>query len=156
MERRITVDFFHDVVCCWCFNISSRLRTLAKELDLEVHHHTFVLQASEQEMQARWGSPEKARDTILRHWAVCREVSDQPDLIDIDAMRVASFSYPHGMMAALACKAAERLGGQAAHWNIFDRLQRAHISQARNVLDREVLTEAAADVGLDVNIFENS
>jgi len=41
----LTIDFFHDVVCCWCFNISSRLRRLASdaEFDLDIHHRTFVL-----------------------------------------------------------------------------------------------------------------
>ena len=32
----LTLDFFHDVVCCWCFNISSRMRKLADELDLDI------------------------------------------------------------------------------------------------------------------------
>ena len=30
----LTIDFFHDVVCCWCFNISSRLRDLAAEFEV--------------------------------------------------------------------------------------------------------------------------
>lgn len=68
----LTVDFFHDVVCCWCFNISSRMRALATEFDLDIRHRTFVLQASRSEMSTRWGTPEDARETILGHWAVCR------------------------------------------------------------------------------------
>ena len=128
----LTVDFFHDVVCCWCFNISSRMRALAAEFDLDIRHRTFVLQASPAEMAARWGTPEDARETILGHWAVCRQVSDRPDLVDIDAMRAAPFDYPHGLTAALGCKTAERLGGHAAHWDMFDRLQRAHLTEARN------------------------
>ena len=76
----LTVDFFHDVVCCWCFNISSRMRALAAEFDLDIRHRTFVLQASRAEMAARWGTPEDARETILGHWAVCRQVSDRPEL----------------------------------------------------------------------------
>ncbi|NHF72044.1 DsbA family protein [Paracoccus xiamenensis] len=38
------LDFFHDVVCCWCYNISSRLRRLSSEFDLDIRHRTFVLQ----------------------------------------------------------------------------------------------------------------
>ena len=41
----LTIDFFHDVVCCWCFNISSRMRGLSDEFDLNIRHRTFVLQA---------------------------------------------------------------------------------------------------------------
>ncbi|TLP44211.1 disulfide bond formation protein DsbA [Cohaesibacter sp. CAU 1516] len=153
MTSSLTIDFFHDVVCCWCFNISSRMRSLAAEFDLTVQHKTFVLQASRAEMAQRWGSPEKARETILGHWSVCRNVSDQPDQVDIEAMRSAPFDYPHGMTAALGCKAAERLGGQTAHWDMFDRLQRAHLSEARNIADPDTVIQAARTLELDIPAF---
>ena len=149
----LTVDFFHDTVCCWCFNISSRMRGLAEEFDLDMRHRTFVLQASRAEMAARWGTPEQARETILGHWQACREVSDRPMLVDIDAMRAAPFDYPHGMTAALGCKAAERIGGQAAHWDMFDHLQRAHLSEARNIADPKTILAVARDLGLEGDAF---
>ena len=152
----LTLGFFHDTVCCWCFNVSSRLRRLADELPLDIRHHSVVLQASRDEMRARWGSPAAARETILGHWEVCRRVSDRPELIDIDAMARAGFDYPHGHTAALACKAAEALGGQAAHWDMFDRIQRAHLGEARNIADPAVLTELAAEVGLPAVGFARS
>ncbi len=145
----LRIDFFHDVVCCWSFNISSRLRLLAGEMQLDIHHRTFVLQASRAEMAARWGSPAAARMTILGHWAVCRQASDRPELIDIDAMERADFDYPHGYLAALACKAAERLAGQDAHWAMFDQLQRAHITYAQNIADPEVIRQVAHSLGFD-------
>jgi predicted DsbA family dithiol-disulfide isomerase len=52
----VTFDFFHKMVCCWCFNISSRMRALVAEFDLDIRHRTFVLQASPAEMAARWGA----------------------------------------------------------------------------------------------------
>lgn len=149
----LTVEFYHDVVCCWCFNISSRLRVLATEFDLKVVHRTFVLQASRAEMAARWGTPDQARETILGHWSVCRQVSDRPELVDIDAMRTAKFDYPHGLTAAIGCKAAERLGGQPAHWDMFDRLQLAHLSEARNVVDTDVVFSVADELGYDARLF---
>ena len=152
----LTIDFFHDVVCCWCFNISSRMRDLADEFDLDIRHRTFVLQASRAEMASRWGTPEDARNTILGHWAVCRQASDRPELVDIDAMRAARFDYPHGMIAALGCKAAERIGGQAAHWDTLDRLQRAHLSEARNVADRMTVLAVAQDLGLEAAAFASA
>ncbi|MFC4227276.1 DsbA family oxidoreductase [Hoeflea alexandrii] len=153
MMATLTIDFFHDVVCCWCFNISSRMRSLAREFDLDIRHRSFVLQASRKEMAARWGTPAEARETILGHWSVCRDVSDRPDLIDVEAMRLARFDYPHGFEAALACKAAEAIGGQAAHWDLFDRIQLAHLAEARDIADRQVLAEAARDIGLDAAAF---
>lgn len=149
----LTIDFFHDVVCCWCFNISSRMRELAAEFDLDIRHRTFVLQADRAEMAARWGTPKDARETILGHWAVCREVSDRPGLIDIAAMRAAPFDYPHGMIAALGCKAAERLAGQTAHWDMFDRLQRAHLTEARDVASPETVLAVARDLGFGAAAF---
>lgn len=149
----LTIDFFHDAVCCWCFNISSRMRDLAAEFDLDIRHRTFVLQASSAEMAARWGTPDDARQTILGHWAACRAASDRPERVDIDAMRAAGFDYPHGMTAALGCKAAERLGGQAAHWDMFDRLQQAHLSQARNIADPGTVLQAARELGFETGAF---
>ena len=149
----LSIDFFHDVVCCWCFNISSRMRDLAGEFDLDIRHRTFVLQASRAEMAARWGGPEQARDTILGHWSVCRQVSDRPELVDIDAMRAVPFDYPHGMTAALACKAAELVGGQSAHWDMFDRLQRAHLTEARNIAVPETVLQVARDLGFEAAAF---
>ncbi len=149
----LTIDFFHDVVCCWCFNISSRMRKLASECDLDIRHRTFVLQADQIEMAARWGSPDDARKTILDHWSACRDVSDQPDLIDIEAMRAARFDYPHGMTAALGCKAAERLAGQNAHWAMFDRLQRVHLSGSGNIADPAIVQAVAANLGLEAAAF---
>lgn len=149
----LTIDFFHDVVCCWCFNISSRMRSLASEFDLDIRHRTFVLQADREEMAARWGAPEAARETILGHWMVCREVSDRPELVDIEAMRAAPFDYPHGMTAALGCKAVEMLGGQGAHWEMFDRLQRAHLTEARNIADPGVVRDVAQSLGFEAAAF---
>ena len=153
---RLTIDFFHDVVCCWCFNISSRMRSLAAEFDLDIWHRTFVLQADRAEMAARWGSPEAARETILGHWAVCREVSDRPELVDVETMRAAPFEYPHGMTAARGCKAAEVLGGQGAHWDMFDGLQRAHLTEARNIADPVVVRDIARSLGFEAAAFADA
>ncbi|MFC3615381.1 DsbA family protein [Lutimaribacter marinistellae] len=151
----LTVDFFHDVVCCWCFNISSRMRSLTEDFNLGIRHLTFVLQASPAEMASRRGTPEDARETILGHWAVCRQVSDRPELFDTDAMRAAPFDYRHGMTAALGCKAAERIGGQPAHWEMFDRLQHVHLAEARSVAHPEVVLSAARELGLKATVFDD-
>lgn len=143
----LTIDFFHDVVCCWCFNISSRMRSLSEEFDLDIRHRTFVLQASPAEMAERWGSPAQARATILEHWLACRQLSDRPGAVDVEAMRLASFDYPHGMTAARACKAAERIGGQSAHWDMFDRLQLAHLGATRDIAEPATALAIAGDLG---------
>ena len=146
---KIAVDFFHDPVCCWCFNMSSRLRILADEFDLDIRHRTFVLQDSIEAMRSRWGNPEQTLTLILKHWDACRAVSDRPEMIDVERMRNAGFDYPHGFQAALACKAAEKLFGQTAHWDMFDALQHAHFVEAHNIADAEVLLDVAESLGYE-------
>ena len=153
MPKRLTIDFFHDVVCGWCFNISPRLRVLSTEMELEVHHRTFILQENRQQMINVFGSMPKAKETILGHWDACEVASDTPELFNTEGMRKAPFEYPYGLPGALACKAAERLAGQGAHWDMFDKIQRAHITEARNVADVRVLHEIAAALGHDPVYF---
>ncbi len=150
---RLTLDFYHDVVCGWCFNLSPRLRRLAEEFDLVVRHRTYVLQENQGQMVAAFGSMAEAKTTILGHWVACRAASDTPGAFNTEGMRAARFDYPHGLPAALACKAAERMAGQDGHWRMFDALQRAHISQARNVADPAVLKDVAWETGFDAEEF---
>tara|TARA_B100001971_G_scaffold175404_1_gene169011 strand:+ start:278 stop:463 length:186 start_codon:yes stop_codon:yes gene_type:complete len=49
----LILDVFHDVVCCWRFNISSRMRTPAAEFDRDIRRRAFVLQASRAEKAAQ-------------------------------------------------------------------------------------------------------
>lgn len=150
---RLTLDFFHDVVCGWCFNLSPRLRTLTQVFDLDVRHHTVVLQDSPARMAAVFGSAAAAKATILGHWAACAAASDEPARFAIDRMHAAPFDYPHGLPAALACQVAQRLGGHDGHWRLFDALQSAHLTEARNIADAAVLVDVAAGAGFDADTF---
>ena len=132
------IDFFHDVVCGWCYVMSPRLRQVTRELGLRVRQRSFVLQASRAEMVARFGSMEQAKQTILGHWEACAQ-HDDTQRIDIEGMRRESFEYPSGLAGALACQAAQMLEGDEAHWNLFDAIQHAHMSAHRNIGDAEVL-----------------
>lgn len=155
-SKRLTLDFFHDVVCGWCFNISPRLHALADEFDLDIRHRTFVLQASRTEMIWRFGSLATAKTEILGHWEACMAASDTPEAFNIEGMRSAGFDYPYGLPGALACKAAEIQSGQDGqdgHWRMFDAIQKVHLTEARNIADSEVLAAIAAELGLDVPRF---
>lgn len=149
----LTLDFFHDVVCGWCFNLSPRLHTLAREFHLDVRHRTFVLQDSQERMVEVFGSSAAAKTTILGHWAACAAASDTPERFSIEPMRAAPFHYPHGLPAALACQVAQQLDGHDGHWRLFDALQAAHLSQSRNVADPEVLVDVASAAGFDAQAF---
>ncbi|MEJ8296286.1 DsbA family protein [Delftia tsuruhatensis] len=146
------IDFFHDVVCGWCYVMSPRLRQVARELGLRVRHRSFVLQASRAEMVAAFGSMERAKQVILEHWQACAQHDDE-DRIDIEGMRREAFEYPSGMAGALACQAAQILGGDDAHWDLFDAIQHAHMSEHRNIGDAEVLLDVATRTGFERNAF---
>lgn len=148
--QRIKIEFFHDVVCGWCFVMSPRLRQIAHELSVEIEHRSFVLQSSRAEMVHVFGSMERAKATILGHWENCA-LHDDALRINVAGMWLQSFEYPSGLPGAIACKAAENQRGQDGHWDMFDAIQRAHLTENFNIADREVLLSVARDIGLDLD-----
>lgn len=148
----LIIDFYHDAVCGWCYVMSPRLRQVAGELGIQVRHHTFVLQDSREQMVQVFGSMERAKSEILGHWEACAR-QDDAQRINIEGMRAQSFEYPNGLASALACQAAHMLGGDTAHWDYFDAVQRAHLTENRNIGDAVVLTDIAVSLGFDRDAF---
>lgn len=148
----LIIDFYHDAVCGWCYVMSPRLRQVAGELGIQVRHHTFVLQDSREQMVQVFGSMERAKSEILGHWKACAE-QDDAQRINIEGMRTQTFEYPNGLASALACQAAHMLGGDTAHWDYFDAVQRAHLTENRNIGDAAVLTDIAVSLGFDRDAF---
>ncbi|QAX31615.1 DsbA family oxidoreductase [Leisingera sp. NJS204] len=144
----LTIDFFHDTVCGWCFVMSPKLRKLAAEFPIRVRHRTFVLQDSPAKLAAAFGSAERAKSAILGHWERCAE-HDKGSRINVEGMRRQRFPYPTGLLSAKACKAAELQTGDAGHWDYFDAVQAAHLTENRNIADEGVLLDAARSCGLD-------
>ncbi len=144
----LTINFFHDAVCGWCFVMSPKLRKLAAEFPIRVRHHTFVLQDTPAKLAAAFGSAEKAKSAILGHWERCAE-HDEGGRINVEGMRRQRFPYPTGLLSAKACKAAELQAADAGHWDYFDAVQAAHLIENRNIADETVLLDAARACGLD-------
>jgi predicted DsbA family dithiol-disulfide isomerase len=152
--RKFTLEFFHDVLCAWCFAISPRVRRLEAEFpDLEVIHRSFALAPSPDAIVHIFGSKERGKQEILEHWRMAN-ANDDEHRIRADLMERRDFDYPYSMPGLLACKAAELQGGQFAHWDMFDRVQRAHLVECFNIADDEVLRMCARDVGLDLDRWE--
>ncbi|MGQ5717475.1 DsbA family oxidoreductase [Pseudochrobactrum asaccharolyticum] len=148
----LIIDFYHDAVCGWCYVMSPRLRQVAGELGIQIRHHTFVLQDSREQMVQVFGSMERAKSEILGHWEACAK-QDDAQRINIEGMRTQSFEYPNGLASALACQAAHMLGEDIAHWDYFDAVQRAHLTENRNIGDAAVLTDIAVSLGFDRDAF---
>jgi len=118
-----------------------------------VEHRCFALAPDPAAISRLFGSPEAGKAEILTHWAAAAR-HPGGELIAVDLMRSRPFPYPFSMPGLLACKAAEFQGGQEAHWGMFDRVQRAHIVECRNIADPQVLRDCARGVGLDVTRWE--
>ena len=150
----VTVEFFHDAVCGWCYLLSPRLRDIARRYQIKVVHRSFVLQRNDEEMINRFGSLEQAKSEILEHWKHCQLYAEDPNRLNIDGMRKANFHYPNGLNAALAAKTAEILGGQIAHWDYFDAVQILHLKRNKNIANKEVLLDVASSIGFDRTQFQ--
>jgi len=152
--QTIHIDFFHDVLCAWCFALSPRLRKLVQEFPtIEVDHHCFALAPSPERLSDMFGDKEQAKQEILGHWRAANE-NDDEHRINTALMATRNFDYPYSMPGLIACKAAEILAGSQGHWDYFDRVQKAHLIECRNIVDHEVLVSCAKDIGLDPQRFE--
>lgn len=116
-------------------------------------HHAFALAPDRNAIARMFGGAKEGKDEIMGHWAAA---ASQPDgeAINVDLMRSRTFPYPYSMPGLLACKAAEMQGGMPAHWDMFDRVQKAHAVEARDITDRDVLRDCAAEIGLNVARWE--
>ncbi len=152
---KITIEFFHDAMSCWCYPVSPRLRNLVREHpEVEVVQRSFAIFRSREAKLKVFPSPEVAkREICLVHWAQAREL-EKDDRIQPEKMMAQPFDYPYSMPNLLAGKAAELQGGQAAHWDYFDRIQYAHLTECRNIADPEVLRDCARDVGLEAGRWQ--
>lgn len=152
--RPITVEFFHDVMSCWCFHTSERMRELVKlHPEIEVIHRSWPLATDPSLMTKIFPSADAAREEICgQHWKDSHDVENDPR-INYTLMLTRTFDYPYSMPSQRGCKAAQRQGGQAAHWDYFDRAQKAHLTECINTADYEVLERCADEVGLDTIQF---
>lgn len=148
----LKVEYFHDVVCGWCFVLSPRLKALSEEFDLDIQHRSFVLQSNNAQMIQRFSSMPKAKEEILQHWEQCAK-AEEVKRINIEGMRQQDFEYPSGLLAAKACQTAQSLAGPEAHELMFDRLQHAHLVESRNIGSLQTILEVAEVQGFSAEHF---
>ena len=151
--KKIIIEYFHDVLWAHCYTFSPRLRKLVEEFpQIEVINRAFALSRSYNHAANVFGSQENVKKVILNHWREARR-NDDDHRINVELMEGRDFNYPYSIPGLLGCKAAEIQGGQKAHWNYFDLVQKAHLTEARNIADEEVLYDVAAEAGLDREKF---
>jgi putative protein-disulfide isomerase len=134
--------------------MSPRVRRLAKENPkLRVVHRCFALAPTPGAIAALFGSAQRGKQEILNHWRAANR-NDDEHRIDAERMAARPFPYPYSLPGLAACKAAEVQGGQEAHWDMFDRIQRAHLTECLDIADPGTLAACAREVGLDVVAWE--
>lgn len=151
-ETRLTIEFFHDCLSAWCYPASPRLRRLAAaHPEVEVRQRAFPMATSKDLFTSLFASPEAAKqEVVMQHWGEARDY-EKDERIQCELMMSRDFPYPYSLPNALGCKAAELQGGHPAHWDFFDRVQKAHLTDCVNIADYEVLAECAREVGLDAD-----
>lgn len=154
MAAPVRVVVLHDVLCVWCFLASGRLREIRDEFGSQITwlYKTFPQSPTPEAHLLRFGSMERAKREILNQWLA---VKAQPggEAIDPDLMWSRDFEYPFSMPGLVACKCAERQGGPPAHVDMFERIQRAHVVECRNIADPAVLYELARETKVDFDRF---
>lgn len=88
----------------------------------------------------------------MTHWAASKRLPGG-EAINPELMASRPFPYPYSMPALRGVKAAEFQGGLTAHARMYDRLQRAHLVECRNVAEAQTIYECAQEIGLDMARF---
>lgn len=151
-QQTLHVEFFHDVICSFCFPMSYRMRQITKAMpNLEITHRSFALVKQESDFDRMFGSRERAKDEIVTHWEQANQ-NDDLHRFNIDGMKQTDFPFPSSMKPLRAAKAALYVGGEAAYWDVFDALQAALFTQNQNIELDEVIRTAVKTT--DVNFDE--
>ncbi len=141
----LTIEFFHDVVCSYCFPISYRMRQIAARFpNAKIIHRSFALAKTPDDLVRMFGSHEGAKKEIVEHWVHANE-NDDLHRFCIEGMQKTSFLFPTSMNPLLACKAAYLVADknqEEAYWNVFDALQEALFVHNQNIADAKIIEEA--------------
>lgn len=145
------VEFFHDVICSFCFPLSYRMRLIKQQFpDIEIIHRSYALIKDEQDFIDEFGSRRKAKQEILSHWHHANR-NDDLHRFNIDGMHKTTFPFPSSMNGLLAARAAEIMQGSDAYWDVFDALQNALFVKNQNIEDLNIIEDVVESVGIDLN-----
>ncbi|NCC60491.1 MAG: DsbA family protein [Verrucomicrobiae bacterium] len=146
--NQVTIEFFHDVICSFCFPMSYRMRQLQKLMpEVQIVHRSYALVRSASDFGLMFGSRAAAKNEIMSHWEHANH-NDDLHRFNISGMRQADFPFPTSMKGLIACKAAYLAAGDAGYWDVFDNLQNALFVQNRNIEDDEVIEDCIRKSGI--------
>lgn len=151
--KTVKIEFFHDIICSFCFPMSYRMRQLKEQFpDIDIIHRSFALAKEPEDFTRMFGSHLKAKAEILSHWHHANQ-NDDLHRFNIEGMKQADFLFPTSMNGLLACKAAYFIGGQDLYWDLFDVLQQKLFVESQNIEDILVIENAVSEVSIDLDIW---
>ncbi len=151
-NKIVKIEFFHDVLCAWCYVLSPRVKKLVEKYpdNINLVHRAFALAPSPKSLEYIFNDKDTAKKEILNHWREANNYDDE-HRINAELMASRNFDYPYSMPGLCACKAAELQSGNAMFGLMMDRVQKAHLTECLDITKDEVLAMCAKDIGLDVD-----
>ena len=88
------VEFFHDVICSFCFPMSYRMRKVAKKYPkLDIVHRSFALGWEKEQFVQMFGSHEAVKPEVMHHWESANQ-NDDEHRFNIEGMKEQDFLFP--------------------------------------------------------------
>ena len=148
------IEFFHDVICSFCFPMSYRMRKIQERYpNVEIIHRSFALAWEPEDFNRMFGNRDNAKNEILGHWEHANQ-NDDLHRFNIGGMKEADFPFPTSKNGLLAAKAAKLIGGEEAYWQVFDNLQESLFVKNQDIESIDVIKEAVVAAGIDWDKFE--
>lgn len=146
----LTIDFFSDVVCPWCFIGKRRLEkaiALRPDMPVEVRYRPYFLNpwvpregmSRVDYLTTKFGSPERYEKIALR---VAQAAANEGLTYNIGALA----RQPNTLDCHRLILWAGSIGKAA---QVKQRLMEIYFSEGGDLSDRDVLVQAASDCGLD-------
>lgn len=143
------IEFFHDVICSFCFPMSDRMHEIKKEFtDLEIVHKSFALGWEEDDFIKTFGSREAVKPEVINHWIYANK-NDERHRFNIEGMKQTNFNFPTSQNGLLAAKAAGLAGNQTSYWEVFDKLQEGLFMRNLNIEEVAVIEKLVKETSLD-------
>lgn len=143
------VEFFHDVICSFCFPMSYRMRKVAEKYPkLEIIHRSFALGWEKEQFIQQFGSHEAVKPEVIHHWENANQ-NDDEHRFNIEGMKEQDFLFPTSKNGLKAAKAAGMIADQDTYWAVFDGLQQALFVENRDISDLTVIEDVVKKTSID-------
>lgn len=143
------IEFFHDIICSFCFPMSYRMRKVKKLMpEVSIEHRSFALVKDVEDFNIMFGSREAAKQEIMSHWESANR-NDDEHRFNIEGMKAASFPFPSSMKVLIASKAAYFTAGDMGYWDVFDALQQALFVENQNIEEDTIVFNCVRRAGIN-------